>query len=333
MPYVLNEKIQGPSAWRGMDLAKDDSWIYHLSRKTLADLEKALVHIQQKGLKAPDFTKADFPIPNLADEIAYFIDELENGKGFLLIRGLPMEKYTVEEASIIYWGIGLHLGNPITQDAKGTLLGNIKDRGFDFKDNSKVRGYQTNVHLDYHTDLADVVGLLCLCKAKSGGLSSIASAIAVYNEILEKHPEYLETLYRPFFHDLRGEEAPGQSPIFTSPIFSYYDGKLSCRYLRQYVESAQTKTGVSLSKKEMEVFNFIDSLTHDKNMHIDMMMEPGDMQFVNNYTIFHSRTTFEDYEEDERKRHLLRLWLNMPNGRKIAPDFEVCREGMAVNNK
>lgn len=331
MSLKLNEKIQGPSAWKGIDLAKDDSWIYYLSEKTIAELEKAVSHVQQKGLKSPDFKKEDFLIPNLADEIAYFVDELENGKGFLLIRGLPMERYTDEEASIIYWGLGLHMGRPITQDAKGTLLGHIKDQGLDFKDNKKVRGYQTNVHLDYHTDLADVVGLLCLRKAKSGGLSSIASAIAVYNEILEKHPEYLDTLYRPFFHDLRGEEAPGQSPIFRSPIFSYYDSKLSCRYLRQYVESAQTKTGVSLTTEEIEMFNFIDSLTHDPSMHIDMMMEPGDMQFVNNYTIFHSRTTFEDYEEDERRRHLLRLWLNMPNGRKIAPDFEVCREGMAVN--
>ncbi len=331
MSLKLNERIQGPSAWKGMDLAKDDSWIYHLSGRTIAELEKAVAHVQQKGLKAPDFKKEDFPIPELADEIAYFVDELENGKGFLLIRGLPMERYGDEEASIIYWGLGLYMGRPITQDQTGTLLGHIKDQGLDFNDNKKVRGYQTNVHLDYHTDLADVVGLLCLRKAKSGGLSSIASAIAVYNEILEKHPEYLDTLYRPFFHDLRGEEAPGQSPIFTSPIFSYYDGKLSCRYLRQYVESAQTKTGVSLTTEEIEMFNFIDSLTHDPNMHIDMMMEPGDMQFVNNYTIFHSRTTFEDYEELERRRHLLRLWLNMPNGRKIAPDFEVCREGMAVN--
>ncbi|MGE7767055.1 TauD/TfdA family dioxygenase [Peribacillus sp. NPDC096540] len=331
MTSIINEKIQGPSAWKGMDLAKDDSWIDHLSEKTIAELEKAVIHVQQKGLKAPNFTKEDFLIPNLTDEVAYFVDKLENGKGFLLIRGLPMDKYTDEEASIIYWGLGLHMGKPITQDANGTLLGHIKNQGLDFKDNKKVRGYQTNVHLDYHTDLADVVGLLCLRKAKSGGLSSIASAIAVYNEILEKHPEYLETLYRPFNHDLRGEEAPGQSPIFTSPIFSYYDGKLSCRYLRQYVESAQSKTGISLTKEEIEVFNYIDSLTHDTNMHIDMMMEPGDMQFVNNYTIFHSRTTFEDYEEDECKRHLLRLWLNMSNGRKIAPDFEVYREGMAVN--
>jgi len=330
MSIILNESIQGRSAWKGSELAKDESWIYYLSENTIAALEKAVLHVQQKGLKAPDFNKEDFPIPDLADEIKYFVDELENGRGFLLIRGLQMDQFTDEEAGIIYWGLGLHLGLPIIQSKTGELLGHIKNIGKDFNDNTKVRGYQTNVHLDYHTDLADVVGLLCLQKAKSGGLSSIASAMSIYNEILEKHPEYLEILYRPFAHDLRGEEAHGQSPVVQTPIFSYYDGKLSCRYIRQYVQSAQTKTGIPLSDEEIEVFDFIDSLTHDENFHIDMMMEPGDMQFVNNYSVFHSRTHFEDYEEDDKKRHLLRLWLMMPNGRKISPDFEFYIGGVPV---
>ncbi|MED1114581.1 TauD/TfdA family dioxygenase [Bacillus paramycoides] len=330
MSIILKGKIKGRSVWKGIELAKDDSWIYYLSEKMIATLEKAVLHVQRKGLKAPDFGKEDFPISDLADEITYFVDELENGRGFLLIRGLPMERYTDEEASIIYWGLGLYLGIPIIQSKKGDLLGHIKDVGLDFK-NTSVRGYQTNVHLPYHTDLADVVGLLCLRKAKSGGLSSIASSMAIYNEILEKYPEYLGILYRPFFHDLRGEEAPSTSPVVLSPIFSYYDGKLSCRWIRNYIESAQAKTDVSLTKLEIEAFDLLDSLTHDKNMHIDMMMEPGDMQFVNNYTVMHSRTVFEDYEEDERKRHLLRLWLMMPNGRKIAPDFEFYIGGVPVN--
>ncbi|MFD4705844.1 TauD/TfdA family dioxygenase [Gottfriedia sp. NPDC058432] len=332
MSTILNEKIQGRSAWKGIDLAKDESWIYFLTDTTIAVLEKATLCVQQRGLKAPDFKKEDFPIPDLADEIKYFVDELENGRGFLLIRGLPMERYSDEEASIIYWGLGLHLGLPIIQSKNGELLGHIKNVGKDFNDNTKVRGYQTNVHLDYHTDLADVVGLLCLRKAKSGGLSSIASAMSIYNEILEKHPEYLEILYRSFAHDLRGEETPGQSPVVQSPIFSYFGGKLSCRYIRQYVQSAQTKTGIFLTEEEIEAFDFIDSLTHDKNFHIDMMMEPGDMQFVNNYTVFHSRTHFEDFEEEDKKRHLLRLWLMMPNGRKIAPGFEFYIGGAPINS-
>ncbi|CRK82966.1 Taurine catabolism dioxygenase TauD, TfdA family [Neobacillus massiliamazoniensis] len=317
---ILKEKIQGPAAWKGIELAKDNSWIYYLSEKAITSLENALMKVKQKGLQAPDFTKGDFPIPELVDEIAYFVDELENGKGFLLIRGLPIERYTDEEASIIYWGLGLHLGTPATQNAKGDLLGHVFDQGLDIQD-SNVRGYQTNAHLPFHPDGSDVVGLLSLRKAKSGGFSSIVSSMAVYNEILEKYPEYLGILYRPYLLDRRGEEAPGESPVYSSPVFSYYKGKLSCRFNRGYVESAQAKTGIYLSKVEIEAYDLIDSLLHDKDMHIDMLLEPGDMQFVNNYTVLHSRTVYEDYEEPERKRHLLRLWLTMPNGREIAPDF------------
>ncbi|MFB5283194.1 TauD/TfdA family dioxygenase [Peribacillus sp. Hz7] len=320
MSIIFKGKIQGPVAWKGIDLAKNNSWIYYLSEKTIVSLENALHHVKQKGLQAPNFNKEDFPIPDLVNEISYFVDELEDGRGFLLIRGLPMERYTDEEAGIIYYGLGLHMGIPVTQNAKGDLLGHVMDQGLNIND-SNVRGYQTNAHLPFHPDGSDVVGLLSLRKAKAGGLSSIVSSIAVYNEILEKYPEYLGILYRPFFIDRRGEEAPGESPVYSSPVFSYYDGKLSCRYNRGYVESAQEKTGISLSKVELEAYDLMDSLIYDEKMHFNMMLEPGDMQFVNNYTVLHSRTIYEDYEEPNRKRHLLRLWLTMPNGREISPDF------------
>ncbi|MDR6998329.1 TauD/TfdA family dioxygenase [Neobacillus niacini] len=320
MTSILKEKVQGSVAWKGVELAKDESWIYYLSEKTIASLENALDHVKQLGLKAPDFTKGDFPIPDLDDEISYFVEELENGRGFLLIRGLPMERYTDEEASIIYWGLGLHMGIPVSQNANGDLLGHVIDQGLSLE-NSNVRGYQTKLHLPFHADGSDVVGLLSLRKGKSGGYSSIVSSMAVYNEILEKHPEYLGILCRPFFFDRRGEEAPGESPVFPSPIFSFYDGKLSCRYVRLFIESAQAKTGIKLSKVEIEALDLLDSLLHDETMHFNMMLEKGDMQFVNNYTVLHSRTQYEDYKEPERKRHLLRLWLTMPNGREISPDF------------
>lgn len=320
MTLILKEKVQGPVAWKGVDLAKDESWVYHLSEKTIASLESALFQVKQKGLKAPDFSKEDFPIPDLADEIAYFVEELEDGKGFLLIRGLPMERYTDEEASIIFWGLGLHMGVPVSQNANGDILGHVIDQGLSLE-NSNVRGYQTKLHLPFHADGSDVVGLLSLRKGKTGGYSSIVSSMAVYNEILEKSPEYLGILCRPFFFDRRGEEGPGESPVFTSPIFSYCDGKLSCRYVRLFIESAQEKTGIKLSNVEIEALDLLDSLLHDEKMHYNMMLEQGDMQFVNNYTVLHSRTQYEDYEEQDRKRHLLRLWLTMPNGREISPEF------------
>ncbi|MDT8860734.1 TauD/TfdA family dioxygenase [Alkalihalobacillus sp. MEB130] len=314
MTSILREKIVGPTAWKGIELSKDDSWVYYLTPKMIMALEEALRFVQQKGLKAPNFKKKDFPISNLSAEVSYFVNELENGKGFLVIRGLPIEKYTDEEVSIIYYGLGLHMGIPVTQNEKGELLGHVTNIGN--TSNKNVRVYQTNTHLPFHTDLSDVVGLLSLRKAKSGGLSSLVSAVTVYNEILEKYPEYLGLLYRPIYFDHLGEKMPA-----LSPIFSYYNRKLSCRYMRGYIESGHEKRGLELSKVEIEALDVIDSILHDENIRMDMMLEPGDIQFANNYTVLHSRTFFEDYEEPERKRHLLRLWLAMPNGRELASNF------------
>lgn len=314
MGIILKEKIQGSAAWKGKELLQDDSWIYYWSKEAIVSLENALHHVQQKGLRAPDFTKEDFPIPSLTDEIAYFVDELENGRGFLLLRGLPIERYTDEQASIIYYGLGLHMGIPVTQNAKGDLLGHVKN--IEAKDTKTVRVYETSERLPYHADLSDVVGLLSLRKAKSGGLSSLASAMTLYNEILEKYPEYLGILYRPVLMDNLGDGGPD----FT-PIFSYHAGKLSSRYMRGYIELAHEKAGNPLSKVEIEAYDIIDSILHDEDNRLDMLLEPGDIQFANNYTVFHSRTQFEDYEELELRRHLLRLWLKMPNSRELAPDF------------
>lgn len=314
MGTILTKKIQGSAAWKGKELSKDDSWIYYLSEKMIASLESALHQVLHKDLTVPHFTKEDFPLPDLTDEITNLVEELENGRGFLFIRGLPIARYSDEEASIIYYGLGLHMGIPVAQNPKGEMLGHVRAVGD--PNNKNTRVYQTNNLLPYHTDLSDVVGLLSLRKAKSGGLSSLVSVITAYNEILEKHPELLGLFYRRYFFAHLGEEVPT-----LSPIFSYYQDKLSCRYLREYIELGQEKGGMQLSKVEVEAFDLLDSILHDDNIRFDMMLEPGDMQFANNYFVLHSRTDFEDYEEPERKRHLLRLWLKMPNARELAPDF------------
>jgi len=314
MGMILKEKIQGSMAWKGKELSQDDSWIYYLSENTIKSLENALHHVQEKGLKAPNFSKLDFPIPDLANEITYFVDELERGRGFLLIRGLPIERYTEEEISTIYYGIGLHMGNPVTQNGKGDFLGMVTNVGD--LNNKNTRVYETNLYLPYHSDLSDVVGLLSIRKAKSGGVSSLVSAVTIYNEILEKHPEYLGILYRPFYFAHLGEALPS-----LSPIFSYHAGKLSCRYMRGYIELGHELREFPLSKVEIEALDLIDSILHDEDIRLDMMLEPGDIQFANNYAVLHSRTEFEDYEEQDRRRKLLRLWLKMSNARELAPEF------------
>lgn len=317
MGTMLTEPVIGPVAWKGKELAGQDSWIYRLSQQALEEIDAALQAVERKGLSVFEVTSRDFALPGLESELRKISRELEFGRGFAQIKGLPIERYTLEQARIIYWGIGIHLGQAVSQNSKGNFIGDVKDLGLDIR-SAGVRGYQTKVASPFHVDETDVVGLLCWRPAKSGGASCIVSSMALYNELLKRHPCHVGLLYNGFNYDWRGEQARGRPPLYHWPVFEYYDGRLSCRYSRRMIEFAQQTTGVMLSKVEKEAFDIMDGLIEE--LRLDINFEAGDMQFLNNYVILHSRTGFEDFPEPERKRHLLRLWLTVPNGRKLSPD-------------
>ncbi len=314
MGLILKQKITGPAAWTGQDLAGDTSWIHPLTADAIASIDAALAAVKAKGLKFPHFGKADFPLDAQALKLPQHANELENGRGFVLLRGLPIERYSDDDINIIYYGIGLHLGEPVRQNPKGELLGSVMNVGDTSLKTTRV--YETNLYLPYHSDPSDVVGLLCVRKAKSGGVSSLVSVAAVYNEILEHHPEFLGLYYRPMYFAHLCEPLPS-----LSPIFSHHQGKLSCRYLRQYIELGHEIREQPLSKVEFEALDLFDSIIHKASIRVDMMLEPGDIQFANNYAVLHSRTEFEDDANPALHRKLLRLWLKMPNARTLAPEF------------
>lgn len=314
MSLILKEKVTGPAAWRGSDLAGDNSWIYQLPDSTIALIDAALETVKSRGLSFPNFTQDDFPIHAISADLLHYAEEMENGKGFLLLRGLPIERYSDDDIEIIYYGIGLYMGTPVCQTLKGDLLGSVMNVGDITKKETRV--YETNAYLPYHTDPSDVFGLICVRKAKSGGLNSLVSCGAVYNVLLEKYPEYLGIFYRPMYYAHLGKGTANKSPIF-----SYHGGKLSCRYLRQYIELGAELADRPLSRIEVEAMDVFDTIIHDENIRLDMMLEPGDMLFANNYAVMHSRTSFEDVEEPEQRRKLIRLWLKMANARQLAPDF------------
>lgn len=314
MIYVHDEKIRSRAAWLGEDLNKSPIWVYHLSDSERNILDQAIVKLKHKKLKAPFFKKEDFSIAGLEKTIYRINDELENGLGFLLLRGLDPQEYNEEDLISIYYGIGLHMGRAVEQNPKRELLGVVQNVG-DLNDKN-TRVYETNSYLPYHTDLSDVVGLLSIHKAKEGGLSSLVSAATIYNTILNEAPDVLKVLYEPFYFSHLGEDHPTPSPIF-----SYHQGKLSCRYLRQYIELGHERQGVPLTQKQIQAMNLIDEIMHRDEVKLDMMLEPGDIQFANNYMVLHSRTGFEDYEDVPLRRKLIRLWLKMPNARELAPTF------------
>lgn len=311
---IQNHPITGPAAWKGPDIANDSRWTHQLSASAIAELEAALDQLRQRGLRFPDFRKEDFPLPGLAADLQRYADELENGRGFVLLRGLPVERYSDDDINALYYGLGLHMGTPVRQNPKGELLGMVMNVGDASKKTTRV--YETNLYLPYHSDPSDVVGLLCVRKAKAGGISSLVSVAAIYNEILRRHPEYLGLLYRPMYFEHLCEPQPS-----LSPIFSYHQGKLSCRYLRQYIELGHEIRQLPLSRVEIEALDLFDTIMQDPSLRLDMMLEPGDIQFANNYAVLHARTAFVDHEDAAQRRKLLRLWLKMPNARTLAPEF------------
>ena len=314
MSMILRQPVTGPAAWTGKDIQNEPSWIHTLSPEVIDALDAALAALKARGLPFPDFTLADFPIGPLGPMLSRLADELENGRGFAVLRGLPVHRYSDDELKAVYYGIGLHLGLPVRQNPRGDLLGEVAAVG-DPSD-KRTRVYETNLYLPYHSDPSDVVGLLCVRKARRGGVSSLVSVARIYNEILEKNPEYLGLYYRTFYFEHLCEPQPS-----LSPIFSHHDGKLSCRYLRQYLELGCDIMGVPLSRVEIEALDLFDKIMHSPDIRLDMLMEPGDLQFANNYAVLHSRTEFEDHEEVHLRRRMLRLWLKMPNARALAPEF------------
>lgn len=314
LSLILTHSITGPAAWTGAGLADDRSWIHRLTAAEIGDLDRALAGVKAAGKAFPDIAKADFPLPGWAGLLARLADDLEDGRGFMVFRGLPVERYTPDEIATVYYGIGLNLGLPVRQNPRGDLLGTVMNVGDPADPATRV--YETNAYLPYHTDPSDVVGLLCLRKAKAGGISSLVSVAAVYNRLLADCPEYLGLFYRPWYYAHLGEDLPS-----LSPLFSWHVGKLAHRYLRQYIELGAEVMGRPLSTVEVEALDRFDAIAADPALRLDMLLEPGDLQWANNYTILHSRTGFEDHPEPDRRRKKLRLWLKMANARALAPDF------------
>ncbi|BDB23323.1 TauD/TfdA family dioxygenase [Cupriavidus sp. P-10] len=317
--------VETPAAWEASDIAaREGEWVVWLGADEIAQLDAALAHTKSLGLAVPAICKETFPLGSLAAKLEVLRHRLERGLGVVLLRGLPVERYSKMDAGTIYWGIGMHLGRAVAQNAFGDVLGHVWDLGKDPKEDMTARGYQSRHRLPFHTDGADVVGLLCLRTARRGGMSSIASSMGIHNAMLREHPELLARLYQPFAFDRRHEEAPGQAPYTMTHVFSWHNGRLFNRYIRSFINTAQRfPDAPRLAPEDIAALDQFDAYTQDPRFRIDMALAPGDMQFLNNYVVLHSRTSYEDHPELDRKRHLLRLWLFTPGLADVPESFRL----------
>lgn len=323
----LPPAINDASAWYGPDMVKRTNWIYRLTDADIAEIEQAMQPLVDAEADIAQITKADFVLPTLAPKLADISIEVLDGRGFALMRGLPVERWSIRQSATAYFGIGTHFGNARSQNGKGHVLGHVRDLGRDAVNDPTARVYQTAERQTFHTDSCDIVALLCLKTAKSGGASALVSSMTIYNEMLKRRPDLLPCMFEAMHTDRRGEVPAGQKPWHDIPVLSWHEGRLSALYARRYIDSARRFPEIpELTEQQREALDLFDDLANDPAINLQMSFEPGDMQWVHNHTMLHDRTSFEDWPELDRKRHLLRLWLAAPDARPL-PEIYAQRFG------
>lgn len=321
MTHPLPLPFTGPAAWIGRDMAGRSDWLVTLTPDQIDELHAAAAHYLSLGRDVGEITADAFPLPTFAAHLENLSKTLLNGHGFEVLRGLPVATYSQETAATIFCGIGAHLGRARSQNAVGHILGHVRNIGADAKD-PNTRIYQTAERQSFHTDSADVVGLLCLREAQNGGMSLLVSVETIANRMADIAPDLLDLLFDPIATDRRGEVPEGAAPFMLIPVLSWYEGHLTVFYQRQYIESAQRfEAAPRLTDRHIAALDLFDSLANDPDLHLSMQLQPGDMQFVYNHSQLHDRTGFIDWPDPDRRRHLLRLWLSMPNDRPLPEVF------------
>ncbi len=331
---TLPPKITGPAAWVGADLAdNENAWLFKLSSEDIAELETAARHYLSLERDIGEITADDFPLERFANHLKDLQYKLLYGNGIEVLRGLPIGNYTQEFVATIFCGIGAHMGSARSQNAAGHILGHVRDTGANSSD-TNARIYQTSERQSFHTDSADVVGLLCIREARQGGRSLLVSAATIYNQMRAQRPDLLEKLFDPIATDRRGEIPEGEKPYMNIPVLNWYEGYLTVFYQRQYIDSAQRFEGaMRLTAAHIEALDMFDTLADNPDLHFSMQLQPGDMQFVYNHSQLHDRTAFTDWPEPEKRRHLMRLWLSVPGDRPLPECFKQRYGSIEVGNR
>jgi hypothetical protein len=296
--------------WRAQDVADPSAWTEALSRGEVAELDAAIAHAKGVSEDFLDIGKADFPLPALGPRLHRIEDELMNGRGFVLLRGLPRERWSNDEMCLAYWGIGAHLGRPWPQNHYGHLLGDVTDQGKTPGDPTARGNELGQIGLEFHCDGSDLVGLMCLASGASGGASAVCNSVALHNDLVRERPDLAEELYKPQPYDMRGEQAPGAKGWYEVPVFTECGGRLFVRLIGAYIRASQRHADAPrLTDRAIEALDWMRDRAESGAYSVFMDFRPGDMQFINNYHVLHGRAPYTDDRGAGKVRHLKRLWL------------------------
>jgi hypothetical protein len=310
------------AAWRGDRLSANNAWVYQLTAVQLDELETLGKRFLEKDPDLRTVPASDYPLVACADAISQWGRDVDYGRGFVLVRGLRTDLYSDALSAAIYYILGLHMGDPIRQNELGDLIDHVYATSDKTMDDPTALSSKVRDKLVYHSDSSDIVALMCLRPAKAGGLSCLVSGAEIYNEILRRRPDLAPLLLEPFHWDWRRQDHKAPADTYRSPIISMVDGVFSMYAGSLYILTAQEYPGVpQLSADQIEVLRLFDEITCEPGMAIEMDFRPGDIQWLSNYAALHARTTFFDWPEPQRRRHLLRLWLSRDSGRPVVTGF------------
>ena len=314
-------KQNRPLPWTAEQVRQDNSWILRLTAEQVDGIQAALAHAKSLNKPLLAMEQADFPLPEKSRAaLQQAIDMTQQRWGMCLLKGFPVNDWSEDDTRLAYWGMALHMGVGRTQNRASQVMNDVRDAGGEYKVKGG-RGYNTNAGLDFHQDSCDVVALLCRRTARSGGTSKVVSSIALRDEIQKRRPDLIPVLESPFFHSYQGTQDPSQPPYYRLSIFGTHQDYFSARTNRKNLIAAQRDFPEvpRLTAAQTEALDLLDELMPSDEFCYSMELERGDMQLLNNYVTLHSRTPFEDYEEPDLKRHLLRLWLAIPGSQPL-PD-------------
>ncbi len=316
------EPVTTEAAWRGDVLATRAEWIYLLSDAQVAELEALGTRLVEDDPDLRLVQAADYPLDACAGAAASWGRDIDTGRGFVLVRGLRTHLYSDALSAAIYYILGLHLGEPMRQNRLGDLVGHVYATSDKTLDDPTALSASIRDALPFHSDSSDVVALMCLRPSKQGGASCLVSGAQIYNEILKRRPDLAPLLFEPFHWDWKRQDHNAPANTYTSPIIDLTDGVFSMYAGALYIFTAQDYPEVPrLSPQQIELLKLFDDITYEPGMAIEMDFRPGDIQWLSNYAALHSRTFFSDYEEPQRRRHLLRLWLRRSGDRPVIDGF------------
>jgi hypothetical protein len=304
------EVLEPACEWRARDVADPNAWTQVLSDAEIVEIDGAMAHARAKSADLLDIGKDDFPLPTLSKRLRAVERELMDGRGFVLIRGLPRERYSNDDMCLAYWGIGAHLGRPWPQNHFGHVLGDVTDQGKQPGDPTARGNELGQIGLDFHCDGSDLVGLLCLQTGASGGRSAVCNSVALHNTLVRERPDLAEEFYKPQPYDMRGEQAPGRKGWYEIPVFTELNGRLFIRLIGAYILASQRHPDAPrLTEKARQALSWMHDRAESGAYSVVMDFQPGDMQFINNYHVLHGRAPYTDDRAAGKVRHLKRLWL------------------------